>query len=277
MPYDTDGSVAFRDRHGTYTAYGPNSGTIRGLNDELSNRVIAMDIGGPGLPVFCGVIFPQSRDIRGLYCNYEDAPITLQYSLNSTNGIDGNWSNVPGSSYVEAITNQTYRSNIISVNLNGVTSIRIWRSNGYGGSNGPKSLHIYGSYAAGALDDRLRPWHPTLDEPLDDPTSEDGAWLDFGNVPRATTADKTFRIKNNSGTLTANAIDISTTIITDGSPTIPPQFTYSDGGAFATTINIGTLSPGQISPVITIRRTTPSNAALGLWSPRVNSVPASWS
>jgi hypothetical protein len=243
---------------------------------DLNNEVRVHNEISPG---YTTLIFPELRDIIGYYVRFEGQVGTnslgIWTSLNTTNGADGTWTNqgnwVNGSATVASM-----RTAIQAVNFLGIKAIA-FGGQPSGGWWEHSVLHVYGTIATGQTPDRLRFWHPTLDEALDDNTSADGAWLDFGDATRSTTADKTFRIKNNSSTLTANGINLTTAALTDASPTLPAQFTYSDGGAFSTSLGVGNLAPNTLSAVITIRRTTPSNAALSLWTARVTADPTSWS
>lgn len=276
MAYDTDGTIAFRVLGANpISTYGVDSANIRIMNNESSD-LVDMTYGSSGA-VYIGVVFPQQRDISGIYASYSQvSDSTLYYSTNTTSGIDGSWSTVPGGSVIDSSVQTSYRASVSPVSLSGVTGIRIRRGNGYGGGNGLRALHIYGALSAGVTPDRLRQWHPTLDEPLDDNETTDGAYLDWGNVPRGSTQDRSFRIKNNSATLTANSITVQNNILTDTTPTLNNQVTYSDGGAFANNINIGNLAPGALSPVITVRRTISSTANLGPYSVRTIAEAGSW-
>jgi hypothetical protein len=201
----------------------------------------------------------------------------VETSTNTTNGIDGTWTNQ--GNYVNTgniVTPILLRNSITSLSVAGVKAMRWLNASGAGGARNVRGLQLFGAIAAGETPDRLRMWHPTLDEPLDDNTSADGAFFDWGDIQRNTTSDKTFRIKNNSATLTANGIVISQQTLTDTTPSVNSQFTFSDGGAFASSIDIGNLAPGAISVVVTKRFTRPSNAILSLWTSRTIANPTSW-
>lgn len=275
IAYDRDGTVGFRMTSG-YGSYQTLSlGQMQGLNDEAPSGYTFTTNQG----YWVGFMFPQLRNIAGvLYCIRWDATTTqVQTSSNTTNGIDGTWTTQATlSSQGESGGTTIYRTGIRTVAYNGIKAIR-FQSNNAGNGNDILAIHLFGQIAAGETTDRLRVWHPTLDEPLDENTAADGAWLDFAESTRGTTADKTFRIKNNSGTLTANGIVLTCEALTDAVPSVPPQYTLSDGGAFAASLNVGNLAPTALSPVITIRRTTPSNAAVSLWWARLIVDPTSWS
>jgi len=133
------------------------------------------------------------------------------------------------------------------------------------------SVHLYGKTTTGQNPNRLALWHPTLNQPVE------AAYFDWGDAGQGTTADRPFRVKNLSATLSANSITCSTDALTDTSPTVLSQHTLSNGGSFASTASAGTLAAGAISGVLTLRRTLSSSAVMGLWALRVNAVATSWS
>lgn len=163
----------------------------------------------------------------------------------------------------------SYRASITPYTLTGVKGIRLGFSSGTFTCS-VRGWHIYGTITTGIDLDRLELWHPTLDERVS------GAYFDWGDAQRTTNATKTFRVKNLSPTLTANSIDITFQTLTDSTPTYVSMHTFSDGGAYAGTINIGNLAPGATSGIITIRRDFPANAPLGLWAGRINTTAGSW-
>lgn len=275
MAYDRDGTVGINIATGYASVVSQlSSGTLLALNDETSTNAV----NGNGI---C-LIFPELRDLRGILIRYHETGTgsspsisATQWSANTTNGIDGTWASLGTLGSYGTGDPVQYRQNIQSLSANGVRGLR-WAQGGGGATITYRTVHIYGALSAGENPDRLRMWHPTLDEPLDDNNSSDGAYLDWGDVVRGTTQDRAFRIKNNSATLTANSIDLSINVPSDTSPTVASQHTLSDGGLFAATINIGNLAPGSISSVVTLRRTIASNATLSLWTGRITVNPGSW-
>lgn len=220
------------------------------------------------------VIFPELRDIVGYYLNVAGGNtdlVLLDSSPDSTNGVDGTWTPLsPSVGYNENIQ-PGYRTHISALSLTGIRCMRFHyhaSAPTYGASLG---VHIYGGASAGQNPDRLILWHPTTDTQLS------GSWFDFEDTPRLSGADKTFRVKNNSATLTATASVLAVDALTDTTPSVPAQFTLSQNGtSFASTQTIGDLAPGAISPVQTVRRTTPADAVLSLWAARIAVVAATW-
>lgn len=274
MAWDRDGTVLCQVRTdtGAITTYG--STERNNLNDEDTDGLNFTTTGSMSVYRFC-LIFPELRDIThyaiGATFGGGVTPGALQWSADTTNGFDGTWTNAVNP-WVNKGTNASLLRSPDAVTINGAKAVR-WYGNTGGFTQDITTLfaHFYGGPAAGQNPDRLRLWHPSSDAEMLGPNFE------FGNVARSTSADKTFRIKNNSATLTANDVVLSLGALTDTSPSVPGQYLLSqDGVNFAATQNIGNLAPGAISGVMTLRRVTPSNAVLGLWWARVLAVATSW-
>ena len=262
IPYDVDGTIWYV--YGTPPSVISNANVIN-LNDESSSALSSPQDGGT---IFC--IFPAPRDISHMCVITHASGVSTQYSSDTTNGIDGTWT--AGPSFPSAIspsTNPLYRTNITAVNLTGIKSIKFTFNFGGAYTSRIQTIHMYGSWSAPG--DVLRGWHPTLNQALI------GADLDFGDAMQGTTATKTFRIKNISASLTANSVVVSDEVLTNMTPDIPAQYDYSlDGTNFSQTVTIPSIGPGAISSVVTVRRTTAANAALGLHSIRIKAVAGSW-
>ncbi len=277
MAIDRDGTILVNVDIAASTATQIAGSNIATMNNESSNTY---RFSGNNFSYTYGLtlIFPQLRTLTGILVQSSESIPTLQWSPDTTNGLDGVW-NTTTPPATTGYNKENMRNNIVSLALSGVKAIRLYKSEtAFGNANvcDIYCWHLYGNIESGQSPDRLRMWHPTLDEPLDDNTSADGAFLDFGDVARSTSQDRAFRIKNNSATMTANSISVSIDVPTDTAPTVASQHTLSDGGAFASSINIGNLAPGATSSVITIRRITLSNAGLSLWTGRVIADPGSW-
>lgn len=270
VPYDRDGSVGFIvATSGSVSFMTPAQLAV--LNNESTDSV-----GGGVFPSYYGIVFAQPMDISGVFfTRFSPWSNVVTSSTDTTNGADGNWTS--HGTYQLRSSSQIplyYRSNIESITANGIKGIRI----ALGGQGmDTAAMHLYGKPTSFAGFDTLRIWHPTLDEPLDDNTPADGAHLDWGDVPQGSTADGTFRIRNNSATLTANSVILSTQVPTNPTPSIASMISYSNGGAFTPSLDIGNLTPGQTSSMITCRKATDISSVPGLWTWRTNAEATSWS
>lgn len=293
MPYDRDGSYGFIFSLETDLRY-LTPEEIRRKNDYRAESW-ATDTGWVGdqadTTTF-GVVFPQQRDLTHLYLAthgrfYDvDDTLVVETSVNTTNGQDGTWTPYsdptwPGWSadrggFTPAINSNSrpdYRTRFIPVTVSGIKGIR-FICGPWGNANrlAVHTLHLYGVVTAGQTPHRLRMWHPTLDQALD----LTPAHLDFGDVARGSTETRAFRIKNLSPTKTAIDTVISTEAIQDPVPSLVPYYELSsDGVNFTPSLTISNLAPNALTGEISLRRTTPVDAALGVWAPRLVAVPTS--
>lgn len=271
MPYDRDGTQVYRI-DGSNNIYQLTSQQITQLNDETPHELFAT--GSPDRLVF---FFPELRDIDAFFArSFRTSPGSVygtwlvQVSANTTNGLDGTWTTLLGSyAAPNSVPKPAYRSPASGTAL-GVRALRIVPFSD-GAYFSPSNIHIYGEVAPADEQTTLAIWHPTLDEKIGP------AAFDWGDTPRGSSADRTFRVKNLSDIYTADNIRCAMEALTDASPSVPAQHSLSyNGGTFLAQVLIGDLAPGAISEVLTLRRITPSNAALSLWTMRVFAAPDAW-
>lgn len=294
MAWDTDGSIAAELNAAATAINGVLSpADCSTLNDESTAEIAPAGSDSSSLTWF-SIMFPEPRDIVGVLTSHrngrgnENGTVTVEVSSDTTNHLDGVWAEAvgsPTSNVGPRISNRggLFRTGIRSVSGSNVVGVRFGLRQSDNASDRLlriQAIHIYGSMTNPAVDsqDQLRLWHPTLDEEI-----VDGAWFDWGDVPRGIPGiDETrqFRVKNESATLTANTVSLGTEILTDGTVTVPPQFTFDvvGGTGYANpNTEITSLGPGVISPVVTVKRVTPVNADLALFWPRIAVSVASWS
>jgi hypothetical protein len=274
MAYDVDGSVGFYFSETTNLITQLTAGELASMNDEDNDSWDAGIFNSQRV----GLIFPELRDILGYFMYFSSgdfgSALILDTSTDTTNGLDGTWT-TRAANWVKSFTpTPGYRTGINTLVVTGIKAIRFQANRvGSGAFNdfAPSQMHIYGAPNSGASIDRLVFWDPTSNVVLP------AAALDWGNVPRSSSADKTFRVKNVSTTKTAQGIVISPEALTDTSPSVPGQHLFStDGTTFTASINIGDLAPGATSSVLYVRRVTPSNAVLSVWTFRAKAVATAW-
>lgn len=271
MAYDRDGSqLLFLDlgNSSVITDYGAGSTTHQAWNNEGSGTN-ALGTNTDVRHYAACLIFPELRDIVGLWWRYYaqggTAAPYFQTSVDTTTGIDGTWVEQTRAGHTTSSAKASMRNDIGAVSYTGIKAFRVGKSTGnFDADWAVYQMHVYGSPAAGAASNRLRFWHPTTDAEVG------GAYFDWGDRPRNTTIDRDFRVKNPSTTRTAQSVTLSNEALTDTTPTNASAHTFSvGGGPFTSSLNIGDLAPGAISPVVTVRRTTPPDAALSLWWTRM--------
>lgn len=273
---DDDGTQMYRILSSVVTQL--SGATIEGISRDVAFRNTETDtLSTTGS--YTMYYFPEPRTITGIFVNFKTQVGTLvisaiEYSTNTTNGTDGDWATLVAAPviypYVE--TSVKYRDAILSVSSTpNVRAIRIGVTMSSGSGDVHHNCHIFGEIPASSNPNRLAVWNPSTDVPIG------GAYLDWGDSPRSSSDDVTFRVKNLSSTLTASDITLSCDAITDGSPSVAGMHLLSlDGSTFTATVNIASLAPGAISSVVTMRRVLPSNAPLGKWALRTHAAAASW-
>lgn len=274
MAYDVDGSVGFYYPESTNVIVQLTAGDLATMNDEDNDFWDASIFNNQRM----GLIFPELRDIVGYFMYFSAGDFgtagILDTSTDTTNGYDGTWT-TRAANWVKSFSPAPgYRTSFNTLVVSGIKAIRFQASrisSGAFNDFAPSQMHIYGTPNSGAVIDRLVFWDPTTNVALA------AAGLDWGNVPRSSSADKTFRVKNVSTTKTAQGIVISPEALSDTSPSVPGQHLFStDGTTFTASINIGDLAPGATSSVLYVRRVTPSNAVLSAWAFRVKAVATAW-
>lgn len=272
IAYDRDGTQGYILTPGP-TAVNSNltSADLAKMNDEDSGDSVSV----PSNNYYVMLYFPVLMDITA-YATWwgRDGLNAAQYSADTTNGVDGTWTNFPGSLATNAGSVVGLRTKIMTLTtpITGVKSIRLRLAGSYGGySDWFNAMHLYGQPSA--TSDRLEFWHPTLDQPL----SQTPAYFDYGDVPRGSVITKDFRLKNLSATLTASTITVGVEANTDTTPTFvsQTQFQYN-GGGYAATAALGTLGPSSISQPFTAQLSTSASTTLSLWWQRYYATAASW-
>lgn len=271
MPIDRDGTTGvYIATDGTLSTF--TSTQMQQINDESSSS--SHSGSGAGQHTYC-LVFPEARDLDAYYIGVASGgAVTVQVSANTTNGFDGTWTQINSYTPPSGDPKPGYRSNIISTTQLGIRGIRVSVSVGVvlGVAAALFTFHVYGENVPGSNPHKLELWHPTLNQRLSP------AALDWGDTPRSSSEDRTFRVKNISPTLTGNSVRVAMDILTDGSPSVVAQHTLSlDGSTFFAQVNVGNLAPGAISALVTIRRSTPANAQLSLFSFRVFAEANTWS
>ncbi len=269
--YESDGTFVHFVAGEVITEYSTAQKIL--MNDESMGTVYDSGVANQLSQKKFVLTFPEHRDILGCvlsaYGNWNGIS-GFSTSPDTTNGIDGVWTNVAGGN-TGTVSAPSFRT-INAVNWTNVKGLRFFiNATGDAGRQAFQGLHIYGYPTSLAGLDRLLFWHPTINQALG------AADLDFGNVVRLTNPTKAFRIKNNSTTLTANSIVISQAELTVPNPTIVSQTLFDNAGAgYVAAPNIGNLSPGAISGVITQRFSPVTNAVISAWRQRVQAVAGSW-
>lgn len=286
LAWDRDGSLCT-----TFTSSGNilvlDATTKRNLNSETPAAY-----GMKNSRDYVAIVFPMPYDCSAVFialasnnANYR-VNATIQTSKDTTNGFDGTWTTHTTTLFPFTPTKPNYRQASDIFNLipgaisSGLRGIRfraglVWNVPGdqYQGEPAVSSFHVYGTPSNSAPKSRLSFRLAGSDTEIP-PT-----FFDWGNVPRSSSADRTFRLKNLSDTMTAEDISLYMEALTPGTPSVAGMHTLSvDGGAtFGSLVSVSDLAPGELSSPIILRRTIPDNAMLSVWSARVAADVGLWS
>lgn len=262
MAWDDDGTIAMWGTLSSYvglTAF--TSPQMQDLNDE--DDVLVLSTSGERYIVY---LFPELREFDGFFWRQHFFSVTPQKSTNTTNGVDGTWTNLTSLTNTGADVRPDYRNVIQSYAESGIRGFRHAASTS-GGFHGMKASHIYGEIAPGQTPDRLLF--------VDTGTNlEFNLPIDYGDTPRGSATDRTFKLRNNSGSLTASTIQITAESLYLSSGN---WFTFSEGGAFQATLALASsIGSGADSPTITARRDIPDSETLSLHAARFQVSVGSW-
>lgn len=255
MAYDVDGTQVFVAAGEALTQL--SSVDLVKMNNESVDAVA----GGDSL-IF---MFPQKRDLDGYFLRSNAGVVGVQTSVDSTNGVDGTWvTGVSANGGNGLPISPDYRA-IASTTKLGIKAVR------FTGVGNVAALHLYGETTVGQDLDQLLLWSAAANERVSP------SLFDWGSVPRSSTDDRYFRIKNTSATLTAHNVKVAMESPTDTTPSARLEHVLQKDATFLAQQTIGAIGPGAISEILTLRRITPSNAQLGLNTFRLYAEAQSWS
>lgn len=264
MAFDRDGSDVV-----THNGSAAPTSLVQADRQKINDESMTADVSLPSGQNYLAIIFPNLRDLVALGARFGDAgTYTVETSTDTTNGLDGTWTTLSGASSNTAFdpSGVGHRTTWRALSASAIKAVRFTVS-GLGADRKVYGVHLYGSIAAGETPDRL-----VFTDPLGNPLT--AAFFDWGDVPRGSSADKAFKVKNNSTTKTATTVTVSIDALTDPTPSVAAQYYLSlDGVTFSASLSIPSIAPGA-SVDVTLRRVTPSSAQLSVWDARLIAAPA---
>lgn len=220
-------------------------------------------------------VFPELRNIDGYFIYgvqtfSEFAVQAVETSVDTVDGSGGTWTQVAASWAVAGTLSPAWRSGITSLSASGIKGLRFrytWTTTSGSRQMDWRTIHLYGSVVAGENPNRLRAWHPTLDQEVS------AAYFDFADIAQGTMLTKQFRVRNDSATLTANNITLSQDDTNGGGMGL----TFStDGTTFTSPLVIGNIAPSTSSSILYVRRSVGAAEAVQLRSSVIKAIAASW-
>jgi hypothetical protein len=270
IAYESDGTTILFDVNG-------------GLRERADWEIAALNSPHPGY-VYNGIgypntgawtfVFPELRNITHWLAVHEgrSAPVTLYYSTNTTNGLDGTWTSVESLDYVEPNTMiNKLRSLPSAVNLVNVRALKTTHPVTAGlffDSGGDyHKVHFYGTKAQSS---RLVFWEPDWDEECN---TQFWNWGNFSAGPTV----KRFRVKNISQDKRSVGTIISAQNKAGDAYDDGQYFSFSTNGtSYSTTLNIGNLETNQVSSTLYIKLDIPVTVANRYISARIIAHPTTW-
>lgn len=256
--FDRDATVAFRtDSVGTITAtYTPTQ------LESLRRPDVAGNLSGYANSSRLHLYFPEPVDLSFIWENQTTGTPAVSFSKNSTAPTNGTWSGFSsGTGGVEdnltsvTVANMALATDPTAFHASAVDVVALRVRPGTSGTGITVNyLRLWG--APSDPTSYLSLWDGTLDQPAA------SGLFNLGQIQQGTNKDVTFRVKNTHGSLTANNVTLS--IPHDfGANNIIGGTTFEiSGGGFSAPLNIGNLSAGSISSVITLRRTVGGGESL---------------
>lgn len=272
IPYHLDGSVVKIISQLTGVVKSFSSAEMLEINDE--DFTLTQFTNGDNYIV---VFFPEARDITAifgvLYFYHSISPrpsqiSALQGSLDSTNGLDGTWTNAtaPDGYPPDSLYLDDWRKGIKAISgLSGVRAIRF--KSDETGISGIYALHLYGHKTTGQTPRDIL----FLDAENSD--SEFAIPLDFGDRPAGTSAIRQIKVKNVDPLLTA-----STLVVEVVDPVDNVRVSDSAAGPWVISKTFTSLAPNTSSSIIYVKCETlapptplgpmraPIKATVGAWS-----------
>lgn len=280
---DQDGTVFKWRNFTTSSAWTDITGSLAEIQKVNAANYVDIAVNAAQYPQLV-MAFPEARSINGLYVHFGGASdnrvnvqnFTWEQSSDTTDGTDGTWStftatfaNFGQHDNVTDAVKPFYRSDIATVSLTNVKGIRVrYNDPVYGATTRLLIFHVYGNRPTTGVD-RLAFWHPSSDQALT------AAYLDYGDTPQGTSMTRQFRIKNLSGTLTANSISVTASDLLPDYTSGELQVS-TDNTTYSSSVNIGNLASGVISSILYVRLTVPGAEAPSQRNARLLANASSW-
>lgn len=271
MAYDRDGTVV-KWSDGTGANSTLTTAQKKKLNDTINDTSseYVMVVAG-NIAHWISFLFPELRDLYDCFVEHVPSGLAFsqaQYSLDTTDGLNGTWTASPGAAGVSTVpTGSSFRTGPGATYIAGIKAVRFSFMGGVNGhSTSVRSIHIYGVPQVNSSVHRVAFWHPYLDMRLP------GDYLDMDDVIRNGTIYREFRIKNNSSVYTMNdivldieSIEYGTVVTDDYSIKRAAESTYQPS------TTIASLAPGAISEIVSVRRIVDPAATFRIDTPRIRS------
>lgn len=272
--YHLDGTLmVYRNASGAIVDVSAN---MADLNDhDNTNALVVTNESSMAGNRHLTFVFPELRNIDGYFIHAIQTSgnfviEAVETSVDTVDGSGGTWTQASAAWTDASSLAPTWRNSITPLSASGIKAIRFrynWNTTSSGRQIEWRAVHLYGSVVTGQNPNRLRAWHPTLDQEVG------AAYFDFGDAAQGTVQTKQFRLRNDSASLTANNISLSQDNTNGGGMAL----TFStDGTTFTAPLTVGTIAPSTNSSVLYVRRTVGPAEAIQLRASLIKAIAASW-
>jgi hypothetical protein len=199
------------------------------FNNESDDFVV---VGSGNQPVLVSFVLPELYNISGyaIRATSSQTPTggILSTSTDTTDGYDGTWTQREANSTTVVGSRGGVRS-VKAVDWTGVKGVRLQFQATVFANPQLHVFHLYGTPVTPT--NRLRFWHPTLDQAVT------GAYFDFGDVAAGQTYVRQFRLKNTTPGSSGITDDFNRTDSAGlgSTPVGDKAYTYGLGGAVTAT------------------------------------------
>ncbi len=278
MAYDEDATLVLGGSGGASTSPTVPPGfpyvaltqqEMHDINDEDHDSNYGGEAGSNGT-WYVTMLFPEQREIDGILHVTDGENIspfhTAAKSEDTTNGNDGTWVDLALADLHDVSwVSDFYRDNIETQAESNVVGLMFKVRQNIRPRH--RLIHIYGTQTASGTPDRLLFLDP------DNSDAEYSKPLDFGDVPRGQTQTDTFKVKNNSGSASADTVQVTAEDLYLGSGS---WYTFSDDNmTFFGTLSLGNIGSGA-NKLVYIKQIVPDAQVPGVYVARVKANQASW-
>lgn len=271
MAYDTDGTVVLAYRNNTMAYETLNLTQKTNLNSWEPTTspawIVNSSSSNGGHFIF---VFPELRTFTRAFVlrsNANFSSYSLQYSTDTTNGIDGTWSNAsdPSVTFDAAISDRWRTTGTNYSLVSAISGIKFTWASSPGATHNLSmyKIHLYGNKNPGETPNDLIYTNVSGSEFTQD--------IDYGDVTTGDNSTVTsFKLKNTSLTKTASGI----IVYSSGSELQVSR----DGNDFSSSVSVSAIGPSDSSPTLYARARALATLSpvVGPRAPRIYSIVTVW-
>ena len=272
MAWDDDGTQIYHRRIDLWDPFDVGSAGARAIwNDEENGLTTEINFGDNNNKSYVVVTFPEKRDVDAFYVGSDEGSVGVDpvwTTPDDNNAWNATWTEqIADHAWGGGVGPTAYRTAYTLTSYSAIRSIR-WRyeAPAGGGSSYLYAMLLYGTIASAETPDRLLYVDNETGLVFD-------RNLDYGDLPRGSAIERDIVLRNNSATLDANTVQITAEDLAYGAG---GWFTFSDGGAFAGTLLLGSSILATADRTIAVRVVVPTTQNPNPYPVRFQTSVGSW-